>query len=134
MRFGKTSRHQIETVCNAVGVPGCNVLEASHLKSIEIIGIETADGYLVPDARRDIAAVAVIERYHNSGRVGKGFVKGFGLKRGEVSSSTNHSNHHVCAIGTNYDDMQLALSELKLMGGGYSTARSSENLGCPSWE
>jgi adenine deaminase len=97
----------------------CNVLVASHPKTIETCELTIEDGHLQPSVSDDIAAVAVVERYHNSGRIGKGFVKGFGLKRGAVSSSTNHNNHHVFAIGADYDDMQIALAELKVMGGGY---------------
>lgn len=40
------------------------------------------DGLVVPDPDRDILKLAVIERYHASGNVGVGFVRGFGLKGG----------------------------------------------------
>lgn len=107
----------------------CNVLVASHPKTIEISEIGIRDGTLRPDPARNIAAVAVVERYHNSGRIGRGFVKGFGLQRGAVSSSTNHNNHHVFAIGADYDDMQMALAELKAMGGGYVTVLDGKVIG-----
>ncbi|MBY3064547.1 adenine deaminase [Rhizobium laguerreae] len=97
----------------------CNVLVYSHPKVLETHDLAIRDGILQPDTSSDILAVAVVERYHNSGRIGRGFVKGMGLKRGALASSTNHNNHHVFAVGASYADMKLALDELKRMQGGY---------------
>jgi adenine deaminase len=104
----------------------CNVLVSSHPKTLAQHRLEVADGYLCPDVRADVLAVAVVERYHRSGRIGRGFVSGFGLKRGAVASSTNHNNHHVFAIGTSYTDMKLALDELKRLQGGYVAAHDGK--------
>lgn len=100
-------------------VEECNVLVSSHPKTLERHQLQVRDGYLLPKPEEDISALAVVERYHNSGRVGRGFVKGFGLKRGAVASSTNHNNHHIFALGASYEDMRLALDELKRLQGGY---------------
>ena len=38
------------------------------------------DDYAVSDPGRDLAKIAVIERHHGTGRIGLGFVRGFGLR------------------------------------------------------
>jgi adenine deaminase len=97
----------------------CNVLVSSHPKTLAQRTLPVVDGHIAPDIAADVLAVAVVERYHRSGRIGRGFVSGFGLKRGAVASSTNHNNHHVFAIGADYRDMKVALDELKRLQGGY---------------
>src|SRR5437764_2300054 len=45
------------------------------------------DGRLEADPGQDVLKLAVWERHTASGRVGLGFVQGFGLKRGAIASS-----------------------------------------------
>jgi adenine deaminase len=97
----------------------CNVLVASNPKTLAQPVLSVTDGYVCPNVADDVLAVAVVERYHRSGRIGRGFISGFGLKRGAVASSTNHNNHHVFALGADYFDMKVALDELKRLQGGY---------------
>ncbi len=47
-----------------------------------------------------------------------GFIKGYGLKSGAIATSVAHDAHNIIAIGTNEEDMALAINELKNMGGG----------------
>src|SRR5919202_561437 len=51
------------------------------------------DGLIVADPARDLAKIAVVERHHATGRVGKGFVTGFGLRRGAFASTVAHDAH-----------------------------------------
>jgi adenine deaminase len=48
------------------------------------------DGLAVADTERDILKMAVIERHHASGKIGKGFIKGIGLKRGAIAGTVAH--------------------------------------------
>ena len=72
----------------------------------------------VADISRDILKIAVIERHTGSGNIGKGFVKGFGLKRGAIASSVAHDSHNIIVVGTNDDDMKAALQAIVKMRGG----------------
>ncbi len=76
------------------------------------------DGYAVSDVERDILKIAVIERHTASGNMGKGFVKGFGLKRGAIASSVAHDSHNIVVVGTNDEDMFRAVKEIEAMKGG----------------
>jgi adenine deaminase len=79
-------------------------------------------GEAVADTSRDILKIAVIERHTGSGNVGKGFVSGFGLKRGAIASSVAHDSHNIIVVGTNDEDMNAAIRAIVKMGGGLAAA------------
>jgi adenine deaminase len=66
----------------------------------------------------DLVAAAVVERHHASGRVGRGFVTGFGLRRGAMASTVAHDAHNCVVIGASETDMRAALARLAEIGGG----------------
>jgi adenine deaminase len=72
----------------------------------------------VPDAERDIAKIAVIERHLGTGRVGIGLVRGFGLRSGAIATSVSHDAHNIVVVGVDDGDMQRAVQRLVELGGG----------------
>ena len=80
--------------------------------------LKVEDGLAVADVERDILKIAVFERHLASGNVGLGFVKGFQLKRGALSSSVAHDSHNLMVVGTNDADMLRAAHEVEGMHGG----------------
>jgi adenine deaminase len=72
----------------------------------------------VPDAQRDIATIAVIERHLGTGRVGIGLVRGFGLRRGAMATTIAHDAHNIVVVGVDDGDMQRAVQRLVELGGG----------------
>jgi adenine deaminase len=76
------------------------------------------NGMAVSDISNDILKIAVIERHKGSGNIGKGFVKGFNLKKGAIASSVAHDSHNIIAVGTNDEDMKAAVDAVIKMGGG----------------
>jgi len=48
-------------------------------RSIE--DLRTDGQFVLPDVKRDILAIAVIERHGKSGNIGRGFVRGYSFKR-----------------------------------------------------
>ena len=79
--------------------------------------VEAVDGDLVADPTRDLAKVAVVERY-GRGQVGVGLLHGLGLKAGAVASSVAHDAHNIIVAGVNDEDMALAVREIERMQGG----------------
>lgn len=69
------------------------------------------------DTDRDILKLAVIERHHNTGHRGVGFIRGIGLKKGAIASSVSHDSHNVIVIGTNERDMAIAANRICQVGG-----------------
>ncbi|MBA2359083.1 MAG: adenine deaminase [Actinobacteria bacterium] len=75
-------------------------------------------GLAVADPERDLAKIAVVERHLGTGRIGLGFVRGFGLQRGALASTFAHDAHNVVVVGMNDEDMALAVGRLAELGGG----------------
>jgi len=73
---------------------------------------------VVSDTKRDILKIVVIERHGKSGSIGRGLVKGFGLRSGAIASSVAHDSHNVVAIGTNDADILHAIEHVGRMKGG----------------
>jgi len=84
----------------------------------KILPIKIEGDVALPDLDKDILKVAVIERHKETGNIGLGFVKGFGLKKGAIASSVAHDSHNIVIIGTNDMDMFYAAMELASQGGG----------------
>jgi len=77
---------------------------------------------LRPDLDADIVKVTVIERHGVNGNIGRGFVKGFGIKRGAIASSVAHDSHNIAVVGVDDADMALAVNRVIEMGGGFAVA------------
>jgi len=75
-------------------------------------------GEALPDPGQDLAKIAVVERHLGTGRVGLGFVRGFGLKRGAIASTVAHDAHNVVVVGMNDASMAAAVRRLANRGGG----------------
>jgi adenine deaminase len=71
-----------------------------------------------PDASRDLAKIAVVERHLGTGRIGLGVVRGFGLERGALASTIAHDAHNIVVVGMDDDDMARAVTRLAELGGG----------------
>ncbi|KQX40535.1 adenosine deaminase [Devosia sp. Root436] len=77
---------------------------------------------LQPDLDADVLKVAVIERHGKNGNIGRGFVRGFGLKRGAIASSVGHDSHNITVIGATDEDMAVAVNRLIALRGGFVVA------------
>ena len=80
--------------------------------------VTARDGLIHSDVDRDLLKIVVIERHNASGNIGKGLVKGFGLKKGAIASSVAHDSHNIVIIGTNDLDMLNAAIQIRKMQGG----------------
>jgi adenine deaminase len=77
-----------------------------------------AGGEFVFDRAKNIAKLAVIERHRNTGSVGVGLIRNYGIRRGAAAISVAHDSHNIIAAGTNDGDMALAVEHIIAMGGG----------------
>lgn len=78
----------------------------------------TFENAVISDPDRDLLKIAAVERHSGSGNIGKGFVRGFGLKQGAIASSVAHDSHNIIVVGTTDEDMKAAVKAVVLMGGG----------------
>ena len=74
------------------------------------------------DASADIGIIGCVERHRETGRVGLGFVSGFGIRRGAIGSTVAHDAHNCMVIGHRGAggdaDMAAAVNRLREIGGG----------------
>lgn len=80
--------------------------------------VEVMDGRALVDVRRDLLKIAVVERYGKTGNIGKGFVKGFGIKHGALASSVAHDSHNIITVGASDEEMASAVNQVAKMQGG----------------
>jgi adenine deaminase len=91
-------------------------------------------GEAVADPGRDLAKIAVIERHRGTGRIGLGFVRGFGLQAGALASTHAHDAHNLVVVGVDDADMAVAANRLRETGGGQVVVmrgRVLAELPCP---
>lgn len=91
-----------------------------------MLPLPAKEGYFAP--ANDILKIAVIQRHDDSGRIGLGAVKGFGIRNGAAASTVGHDAHNLIVIGDNDEDMLAAVEELKFCGGGYTLVRGGKVL------
>ncbi len=87
------------------------------------------DSFAVPDIKRDILKLVVVERHKATGNIGVGLVKGFGLKKGALGSSIAHDSHNIVVVGTNDQDIFTAVKEIEKLQGGLVAAAVGEVKG-----
>jgi adenine deaminase len=71
---------------------------------------------------------AVVERHRGSGRVGLGYVRGFGLREGALASTVSHDSHNLILVGASTAEMARAARVVAAQGGGLAAVRGGEVL------
>jgi adenine deaminase len=91
--------------------------------------LPVVDGAVQADPAQDVAKLAVLERHAASGRVGLGFVHGFGLREGAFASTVAHDAHNLVVAGADDASMLACVDRLEQLGGGIVVARDGEVVG-----
>ena len=86
----------------------------------------------VTDPAEQVARIAVVERHRRTGRIGLGYVRGFGLTHGAIASTVAHDAHNCMVVGaldeTGPPDMAVAVARLAEIGGGQVAVRDGRVL------
>jgi adenine deaminase len=90
--------------------------------------IRTGKGIFKPDVSRDLLKAVVVERHRATGNIGKGIVKGFGLKKGAIASTVAHDSHNIVVLGTSDADIYAAVKEIEKMNGGLVVVRGGKAI------
>ncbi|HUB41107.1 MAG TPA: adenine deaminase [Streptosporangiaceae bacterium] len=76
----------------------------------------------VGDPASAVARIGVAERHLGTGRIGLGYVRGFGLNRGAIASTVAHDAHNCMVVGEigpgGPGEMAVAVARLAELGGG----------------
>ncbi|WKA53110.1 adenine deaminase [Planococcus shixiaomingii] len=104
-------------------------INPNNLITEHLVGeVETYNGCFVPNLERDQLKIAVVERHKATGNVGLGIVNGLGLKTGAIATTVAHDSHNIIAVGTNDEDMLLAVKALEEMEGGLVVVKDGKRL------
>ncbi len=80
--------------------------------------LSVVDGIVQPDVEQDLLRIACLERYGKNGSIGRSFIKNFGLKSGAIAISVGHDHHNVTVVGSDAEDMALAVKRIGELQGG----------------
>jgi adenine deaminase len=86
------------------------------------LDMEARDGEIPADLEQDAVKVAVVARHGKNENIGRGFVHGFGLKRGAIAASVGHDSHNITVIGVDDSDMAVAVNRIIALKGGFVVA------------
>jgi len=91
--------------------------------------VSVENGIYVHDPKLDLLKLAIVERHKNTGNVGLGLVRGYGLQDGAVAMTIAHDSHNLVVIGDNDEDMLLAANEIVKINGGIVVVRHHQVAG-----
>ena len=113
-------------------------LKSNKVKVIDIMpgGVVTGKGMaeisldengdFIYDSSQDIVKIAVVERHHGTGDVGVALLRGYGISYGAIAVSIAHDSHNIITVGTNDNDIELAVNELINQQGGIVLVRDGK--------
>lgn len=85
------------------------------------------NGHAESNTEQDILKMAVVNRYSDQ-PIAKAFIKNVGLRSGAIASCVAHDCHNIVVVGTNDEDMCLAVNLIIGAKGGISLANGDERL------
>ncbi|MCY4019503.1 MAG: adenine deaminase [Chloroflexi bacterium] len=108
---------------HVIGTVRDQVVTEKRLEGAKIVA-----GMAVSDVERDILKFAMVERHRASGKIGKAFIQGFGLKRGAIAGTVAHDHHNLAVIGVDDESMLTAVRAIIEMGGGLAAVDGEQVL------
>ncbi|MBB3772147.1 adenine deaminase [Angulomicrobium tetraedrale] len=90
------------------------------------LDLAIVDGEKRVDLDKDAVKVCVVARHGKNRNIGRGFVHGFGMKRGAIASSVGHDSHNICVVGADDADMAVAVNRLIELKGGFVVAEGGK--------
>jgi len=104
------------------GTVDCRVIEVYENQAPTATLVEAlpiVDGTVAPEPASGVARLAVIERHRGTGRIGLGFVRGFGLEgRCALASTVAHDSHNLLVLGTDPAAMAESANRVAAHEGG----------------
>lgn len=111
------------------GTPVIGVLPNKIITEALQASVPYRNGRRHADPENDILKIVVVERHGFTRNIGKGFVKGFGIRSGALASSVGHDSHNICAVGASDADMVVAINRLIEIGGGFVAVKDGAVVG-----
>lgn len=126
MKAEKVSVEDFRIPDSGASTPIIGVIPGKIITERIVRDLPIRNGEKLVDLDNDVIKVAVVARHGRNRNIGRGFVKGFGLKRGAIASSVGHDSHNICVVGASDADMALAVNRLIALKGGFVAAAGGE--------
>ena len=84
------------------------------------------EGDFVFDPAQPIAKIVVLERHHNTGKIGLGLLKDYGIQRGAIALSVAHDSHNIICVGVSNEEIYAAVNALIEQEGGFVLVENGE--------
>lgn len=88
--------------------------------------LDVVDGVIMPNTADDVLRIACVERYGKGGSIGKSFIKGFGISKGAIATSVGHDHHNITVVGSDAEDMAVAVNRIEELNGGLVITENGE--------
>ena len=82
------------------------------------VTLAAKDGIILADPAQDVQYVTVVERYGRTRNRPVAFISGFGLRSGALATSTAPDDNNIVCVGTNPEDMAVAINHIIASNGG----------------
>lgn len=119
----KAPKGRKEVTVRVIGVRDGTLITEDRRATIKV-----ENGLLQPSVERDLLKIAMVDRFHLSGRIGKGFVQGLKLRWGAIGTTYAPTTENLIIVGTNDRDMCFAANKIAEMGGGHIAVRDGHVL------
>ncbi len=129
----KTSRKTPEDFAVPAKSKPIHVIQAEEGQLVThdlLMPAKIAGHFDVPDLKRDILKLTVVNRYQNI-KPAVSFIHGFGLKKGAIASCIAHDSHNIIAVGCNDEAICEAVNLLIENKGGISLVDAQEKYVLP---
>jgi adenine deaminase len=104
-----------------VRVMGIN--DGSLISDMREHTLPVRDGEILADPEHDVLKIAVLDRHTATGKVGVGFVQGFGLQAGALASTFFWQHFSLLAVGVSDAELAAAVEQMRALGGGVLAVR-----------
>ncbi|QJP14453.1 adenine deaminase [Starkeya sp. ORNL1] len=126
MKAQRVDADAFRASANRAATPVIGVVPGRIITEHLTMDLAVVGGAKQVDLEQDAVKVCVVARHGKNHNIGRGFVHGFGMKRGAIASSIGHDSHNICVVGVSDEDMAVAVNRLIELRGGFVVAQGGE--------
>ena len=107
--------------------PVIEVIENKIVTKMKKLDLVSENNVVQNDIKNDVIKIVVVERHQGTGRIGKGYISGFGIHSGAIATTVNHDSHNIIAVGSDDKLIKQAIDKLIDIDGGIVVTDGAQN-------
>ena len=120
---------KVDTDSGSVRINVIGVEDGSLISRKLVMEIGVTNGIVNPDINQDILKIVMLDRYNRWEKPSVGFISGTNLKTGAIGTTYDPLYENILVVGTNDEDICLAVNEIAKMGGGFIAVKNNKVMG-----